>query len=289
MIRLTTKTLKKTEQDILDDLQVKIDTETTFITKAAKAQSLWDSKGGQKGKDAFKIIGDALYDMCVFTGLCNYCEQSEANDIEHIHPKSFFPAFTFKWENYILACKQCNSGHKLDKGYVLDAADNLVFLVRGNQPPHSRIAFINIRNENPQDFMLLNPFSHKFEIYQGLTKADKNKAEATLKVLELNDRDPLLAARKSAAKHYYEMIDRLGRILATTTIADLEALLNPYDDLFDLTKPLATLKTDITDSFKKYISNYQHPSVWATIKLVQSKTDNKWKELFQKVPAALTW
>lgn len=289
MIRLLPKSLNQLEQDILDSLQAKIDAEITFTNKAAKAQSLWGSKGGAKGKTAFKIIGDTLYDMCVFTGLCNYCEQSEANDVEHIHPKSFFPAFTFDWGNYILACKQCNSGYKLDKGYVLDSQDELVELERGKEPKHSLIAFINIRTENPQDFMLLNPFTYKFEIFNHIPKQEQKKAEGTLKILELNERDTLLAARKSAAIHYYEMLDRLTRLLAAPTINDLENLLNPHDNRFDLTKTLPELKNDILQSFKKYISTYQHPSVWQTIKLVQSKTEAKWIHMFKIIPDALNW
>ncbi len=29
--------------------------------------------------------------MNISKGICNYCEQNESNDIEHINPKSFFP------------------------------------------------------------------------------------------------------------------------------------------------------------------------------------------------------
>jgi uncharacterized protein (TIGR02646 family) len=176
--------------------------------------------------------------MCVFVGVCNYCEQSEANDIEHIHPKSFFPGRTFDWENYILACKQCNSGHKLDKAYVLNDFGELVELVRQEEPPFDSVAFINIRKENPQDYMLLNPLTHKFEILRDLSIADKNKAEATIKILELNERDTLIAARRSSARHFFEILERIVKISETGATRELEDLLTPYDTRFDLTRPL---------------------------------------------------
>ena len=289
MIRLVFKSLQKSEQDILDDLQSRVNAEGNFSARAAKAQSLWDTKGGSKGKAAFMVLRDTLFDMCVFTGLCNYCEQSEANDIEHIYPKSFYPAYAFNWENYILACKQCNSGHKLDKVYIIDPRDELLELVRGNEPTHPRIAFINPRMEDPKNFMLLNPLTFKFEVFNYISKQDQKKGEGTLKILELNERDTLLAARRSAAIHYYEMLDRLNRLQASSTKNELEALLTPYDSRFDMNKTLEELKSDIFNSFKKYISTYQHPSVWETIKLVQSKMDTKWIRMFEQIPDALNW
>jgi len=289
MILLAPKALDKTEADVLEALQTRVDAEGSFAAKATRAQSLWTSKGNAAGKTAFIKIRERLEGMCVFVGLCNYCEQSEANDIEHIHPKSFFPQYSFDWENYILACKQCNSGHKLDKGYVLDDQDELIELIRTEEPPFAAIGFINIRTEDPQYFMLLNPLTYKFEIFSHISKAEKNKALATLRILELNERDTLLAARKSAARHYYDMLDRLIRILKSTSTVDLEAILTPYDDRFDLNRPLDDIKADLLASFKKYISTYQHPSVWQTIKLVHSKTNRQWKNLFEKLPDALNW
>ena len=209
MIKLLSETLQAKEANFLIALQEEIDSKPTFAEKAAKAQSLWDSKGGVDGKKAFVEIRETLFKMCVFVGVCNYCEQSEANDIEHIHPKSFFPGHTFDWENYILACKQCNSGHKLDKGFVLNDADELLELVRKEEPPFDKIAFINIRKENPEDYILLNPLSHKFEIFRELSTADRHKAETTIKILELNDRDTLIAARRSSARHFFDLLERV--------------------------------------------------------------------------------
>ncbi len=293
MIRLLTKTLDANTQKTLADLQAQINAETTFEQQAAKAKALWNAKSSGLTKAAFETIKSELFDLCVFTGVCNYCEQNEAGDIEHIYPKSFFPEHAFVWDNYLLACKTCNSGFKLDKCYVINATDNSVTKTeRGNKPPHNEIAFINPRTENPNDFMVLNPYTHRFEIIIS-TEEDKksfNKANYTLRILELNERDVLVAARKSAANHYYDCLERIVRISNSKTIEELQEVLRPNEGRFDFTRPLEHIKNEIKESYRAYIQNYQHPSVWYAIKTVLYKTeDRNWKKLFDQIPEALNW
>lgn len=289
MIQLASKILDPDAAAELAALQAKINQEATFTLKAKKAQTLWNNKGGAKGKKAFETVKQRLTEMTVNANICNYCEQNEANDIEHIFPKSFFPAQTFDWENYILACKQCNSGEKLDKCHVLDHQDNLIFLERDQEPPFPRPAFINIRKEDPNQFMMLTFPSYKFEILPNQSKADQNRATSVLQILELNERDTLLKARMSAARHYYDQLERLAKMLETNTVQQLESLLNPVDNRFDLSKPLSDLKSEIRNSYKNYIQTYQHPSVWLSIKTILRFTNPKWESLFKRVPEAVNW
>lgn len=289
MIRLPANPLQPELSFALSELQEKINSEPAFLEKTKKAQSLWDSKGGKKGKTAFKEIFNILYNMCVATGVCNYCEQSEASDIEHIHPKSFFPEKTFEWENYVLACKQCNSGFKLDKCYVIGDGDNIMPVPRGIEPAFKNVAFINPRNEEPHNFMLLNSETYTFEILPDLSFRDNNKAEKTIEILALNDRDALIVARKNAARHYYDVLERLQRLLSVSTKNELQNLLSPEDDRFDFNKSLDDLKAEIKGSYRNYIQSHQHPSVWKMIKIVQSVFNEKWKTLFQEFPEALHW
>jgi uncharacterized protein (TIGR02646 family) len=289
MIQLASKKLVATVQNELNRLQKKIDGEAVFVNKVKQAQALWGSKGGKKGKDAFVEVIKELKSLCVFTEVCNYCEQNEGGDIEHIFPKSFFPQHTFQWENYILACKQCNSGYKLDKCYVIDAHNNLVQVARGTQPVSTIGAFINPRLEDPNHFLMLNMLTYTFEILPGLNKKDNYKANTTLQILALNDRDILKAARKSAAKYYFERMERLVKMLNCTSKKNLEKLLNPYDKYFDWTLALVDIKTAIKESHKKEIASYQHPSVWYAIKTIQSKIEPKWKAIFKEIPEALHW
>lgn len=42
---------------------------------------------------------------------CSYCERflAQSIDVEHIRPKSLQPELQFTWDNFLLACKNCNS------------------------------------------------------------------------------------------------------------------------------------------------------------------------------------
>jgi uncharacterized protein (TIGR02646 family) len=289
MIRLDSKDLPPTVQTQLNSLQKKVDAETTFAKKAEKAQRLWDSKGGKRGEEAFEKIVQMLESMCVYVKVCNYCEHSEANDVEHIYPKSFFPEYAFRWDNYLLACKQCNSAYKIDTFYVLDAQDNAVKLERGLQPPYQTFAFINPRTDNPNRFMILNTLNFEFILLPDLSRGDENKAIKTIEVLQLNNRDLLLAARESAATYYYMRMEKLTHILAASDKHEIFRLLTPYDKLLNAQLSLEQLKEQLKSSYKKDITTYKHPSVWHSIKVIDSKTNPKWQTIFAQLPEALHW
>lgn len=285
MIKIPAKNLDPDISASLTKLQSKIDKETSFEKKAKKAQLSWDSKN----KTIFGKVSQALLSMNVANGVCNYCEQNESNDIEHIKPKSFFPAHTFDWENFILACKQCNSGHKVDKCYVFDQQNNLVFLERDIEPASSDVAFINPRKDDPNKYMILNMEVHKFDLLPSLTPIEEKIATKTIEILQLNNRDVLIEARKNAEAYYFNTLDRLVHIRSARSKKALKAILSPVDHLIDDTLPLKKLKSEITESYKNHLITYQHPSVWYGIRKIQSIVNPLWKALFTKLPEALNW
>lgn len=290
MIRLASETISSAAQDRLNYLQRQVDEQADFEQKASRADSLWRNKSGSEtGKAAFDEIRNTLIKMCISVEVCNYCEQNEANDIEHIYPKSLFPEKAFVWENYLLACKQCNTAYKLDSFAVLDGQDNLIDLARGVEPPNQRGAFINPRIEDPSSFMLINPESFTFEILPGLAKADEHKAVKTCEILSLNERDELIVARKVAAQYFYHRLEMLSRILNANSIAAIEQILSPYDRYLDDNLSVEELKSTIKEAFKQDIQKHQHPSVWYSVKVIESQMDVKWKTLFEIIPEALQW
>ena len=288
MLQLVSKNLSRNAATRLAELQQKIDAEATFGKKKKKASNLWNRKADTDAA-TFQEVRDTLGKMCVSVKICNYCEQNEANDIEHVYTKSLFPGQTFVWLNYLLACKQCNTAYKLDKFAVLDKHDNLCPVLRSTEPPTQRGAFINPRTENPADYLILNLGSFKFDLMPGLGKADNHKAAKTLEVLQLNERDTLMEAREAAAKHFYHRMEMLSHILKTNSTHEIEAILTPYDQYLDDTLSLEALKASITAGFKNDIQKHQHPSVWYAIKIVASKTSEKWAQLFREIPDALNW
>lgn len=290
MIQLVSRTLSADTDQHLNQLQIKVDSEPIFHAKVGKAETLWNGKKkSKKGKKAFDEIVSTLKQMCVSVEVCNYCEQNEANDIEHIYPKSLFPELAFIWRNYLLACKQCNTAYKLDAFAVFDADGNLIDIPRGTQPLHVQGAFINPRIENPSDFFVLTFPSFKFEILANPGTVDYFKAEKTIEILQLNDRDTLLQARKAAAKYFYHRIDLLHRALLVKDKQDFFDLLNPHDERLNHHASLHELQTDLKREIKEDIQTHQHPSVWYAIKLIASKTEPKWQNLFQALPEVLHW
>ncbi|MFN0214593.1 MAG: hypothetical protein ACKVT2_10095 [Saprospiraceae bacterium] len=293
MLRLSDRPLSQTEQniiDVIDGLQALVDAEIGFSAKAAKSKSLWETKGNAEGKRAFEQIKLALTEMCVGVNVCNYCEGNEANDIEHIYPKSFFPEFAFVWTNYLLACKQCNSGLKLDKCFVMDDEGNVHETTRGQEPLHRSIAQVNPRIEDPDDFFWLNMKVWKFEIHEGLSEQNFNKADKTLEILALNERDFLLAGRHAAAQEYFNKMDRLRRIVISTSVQEVEQALNPYEvELVDRNLLLDVIKMDMKNSIRRYIQKLPHPSVWNAIKAIESRVNERWQDIFQTIPEALEW
>lgn len=274
----------------LHRLQSIVAGETSFNDRSSKAKSLWGScKGTATGKPAFDTIKASLLELSVFVGLCNYCEQNEGNDIEHIFPKSNFPEFAFVWENYLLACPKCNSTHKSDKIDVLDEDDEVRQVPRNTEPVSKRVAFINPRIEDPADFMILNPTTYHFDVLPGLSKAQAGKANQTLAILQLNIREPLIAARRAAAGTIYDILDRLNRLLKATTPEEFLAEVNPADDSYDANLTLEELKDEAKRRVRQRLARYQHPSVWQGLKKFSKVLGGKWETIFTAIPEALTW
>lgn len=290
MLQLASETLPQYAEDRLDFLQSEVNRNIGFAARIRKAESLWNGKiRSAVGKRTFDAIKQTLKGMCVSTEICNYCEQNEANDIEHVYPKSLFPEMAFQWNNFLLACKQCNTAYKLDSFAVLDADDDIMPIPRGTEPPHSNGAFIHPRMENPADFMILNLGSFKFEFMPGLDKKAVNKTRNTLDVLQLNARDQLVESRKAAAIYRYQRMELLARILNAGSVNTIKELLTPYDNLIDSTLPLSDLKQQLKEGFKRDVQSYPHPSVWYAIKKIESVVDAKWQAVFSAIPEALNW
>jgi uncharacterized protein (TIGR02646 family) len=291
MIQLDSNiTISKETEEVLEKLQAIIDCEVSFEDQVTKAQSLWSSMKKKLGEKAFDELKVKLREQCVFVGTCNYCEESESSDIEHIAPKSFFPEQTFKWENYLLACKNCNSGFKLDQCFVLDDLGDVISVPRKIEPPFKELAFINPKTEDPNNFMILDTtYTFKFMVFDDLSKKDQNKAQKTIDILGLDVRDTLIVSRKETAIHLYQRLELLSRILKADSIEEIISMLAPNDDLVDPDVSLEMFKDETKNNFMRQIQKHKHPSVWYAIKKVESKMSPKWKKLFDEIPEALMW
>lgn len=289
MFRSENRELPFLISELLRQLQEQIDSKPIFEQKVATSKKLWKNKGGHKHTESFQQLRSILKQMSIAHGICNYCEHNEAFDIEHIAPKSHFPEMTFRWENLLLVCKECNTGYKSDQCKVIDTDGKLRSCQRGTPPPQGVFCFINPRIENPADFMLLNLETFTFEILPDLTPTNLAKAQATLDLLELNSRTVLIYTRKDCSKALYHLMANLVRILNAKSIDELSEILSPHEKKFDFSIPLEVLKAEIKENHKEFIAEMQHPSVWLAIKTVKSRTDPKWMAIFREIPEALDW
>jgi hypothetical protein len=293
MLHLTHKNLSVQTQDHLDTRQTDIDSKTPFDVKAERAGSLWDSKtGSQAGNAAFAEIKTTLISMCIGVEICNYCEQSEASDIEHILPKSLFPERTFRWTNYLLACKKCNTTHKLDSMYIFDPPNsaNTIWVARGTEPASADYAFIQPRLENPMDCMQLSFKDFLFYARPPHAPGTRGfkKVERTLEILKLNNRPNLVKYRTEAFGNYKRLLREYVAAKNATTHLELENAVTG-DPLVDHNTIFADEQQRIMDAIKNSIKTGEHVTVWREMIRQQNTLPNLIQQLFIQAPEALTW
>lgn len=206
MIQLPAFNLDSRPARQLQNWQAEIDNIPKFADRVQAGKD-WFSTRNTRRNATFTHVKQVLTRMCQGSRRCAYCEDSVADEVEHISPKDLYPEAVFSWDNYLYACGPCN-GPKNNRFAVL--AGNPLQLVdvtraRGAivTPPLAGIhALINPRVEDPLRFLfldLLNTFT--FLPLQGLSAADVLRASHTIEVLRLN-RDYLVEARRTAFGTY---------------------------------------------------------------------------------------
>lgn len=263
----------------LKEFQDEIDALGAFEEKSAKAKDLFSRKN-IKSNSVFKEIKQCLSEMCNSTRRCVYCEDSFADEVEHIYPKDLYPDKCFSWDNYVYACGPCN-GPKNNKFAVFKDTTNEFVAVNppntktpATQPPKGKAAFINPREENPLDFCILDlAGTFDFVIFDHLTVENKIKAEYTFNtVLKLNDpeREPVRQARENAYENFRAR-------------------------LFEYVKFKQTGASSVRlQKMIKGIKNETHPTVWKEMQRYHTKgilrmIDEDLDDLFLAEPDALTW
>jgi hypothetical protein len=117
--------------------------------------------------EAYDTVRAVLTEMCSGADRCMYCEDSAADEIEHVRPKSLYPDQTFVWENYLYACGRCN-GPKSNSLGVLGSQRRAVVAIerrRGEPitpPEPGRMLLIDPRREDPPRFPRLDTIAGKF-------------------------------------------------------------------------------------------------------------------------------
>lgn len=249
------KTLK-----YLNDQQNNIDSLPNYALKVSAAKAAWKTKS----KPVFGDIRLTLDAICPGPRRCHYCEDSAADEVEHVWPKHFYPEKTFVWQNYLFACGPCNGSHKINQFAVFDATGNRYDLVRANgspvtPPPSGLPLFIDPIVEDPTQYMALDLQTGLFVPTSAKGSKAYQRAEYTIEILGLNTRDYLSRSRRNAYASYKDALVAYAR-------------------LKEQGNPTADLMTKQSEIIEKH-----HPSIWHEIK-VTARSGVAHHEVFAQSP-----
>ncbi|WP_199084633.1 HNH endonuclease [Bosea sp. ASV33] len=267
MMHISDAGISDAARAVLRGWQDEVDSDPEY-ERRVKAAKLSFTRRNRKDNPTFAHIRDVLSSMCCGAVRCGYCEDSAADEVEHIAPKSLYPERTFDWANYLYACGYCNRGKnnsfplKLASGQIVDGArkPNTPVL----PPPAGTSLLIDPRVEDPLDYLELDlAGTFRFLPRIGIEALAHERAETTIEVLDLN-RGYLLKARKT---HFQSYQDRLVvYALRRDGGADAGELDRRREDLL----------------------NQYHPSIFEEMKR-QVVLDPVIRAAFENVPEALGW
>lgn len=253
--------------DVLAELarwQAEISRAPEHSEKVRRARGEFDASRRRKSMIS---VRKTLESMCHGALRCCYCEDSRADEIDHIRPKYWYPDEVFVWKNFLLSCGRCN-GIKQDK-WGLVIRSELLLLVRGKgdpcPPSPGRHAFIDPRAEDPLEWLeidLCNTFY--FMPRPGLGNDDVLRAEFTIDTLGLNQREELVEQRAEAYCTYRaRMRDYLEERRRGRSEFELRGLAAKFARL-------------------------DHPTVWREMQR-QYEWVPELQELFKMLPEARDW
>ena len=115
--------------------QCKVDNAGSYPEQVAAGKRLFE-RYNRRTNRVFKVVRTRLTDMCAGAQRYGYCEDSVGDEVEHIKPKDLYPERVFVWENYLLACGQCNGGK--NNRFSVISGDRLMDVTRPRNHPIRR-------------------------------------------------------------------------------------------------------------------------------------------------------
>ena len=269
MIRLPDVALPDETAKRLHEYQTQVDAKPTYAEQVAEAKDLFRNRN-TKTNAAFQIVRQKLDEMCFGARRCAYCEDSAADEVEHVRPKDLYPEHVFRWKNYVYACGPCN-GPKGNGFAVFEEGTGEFRDVtrRRNDPVEPPVAgdevLIDARSEDPLEYIELD-LSGTFLFLPALDGDDRSikRADYTIELLRLNERDLLIDARRQAFGSYVARLHQYRqRKFDGADRAELERLVDG-------------------------VRSMNHPAVWQEMKR-QRHLHQELRGLFEDTPEALDW
>jgi uncharacterized protein (TIGR02646 family) len=252
----------------LQALQSEVDAAGRYADQVAEGKRLFGLRN-KRGNAIFDEVKHVLDRMCSGVRRCAYCEDSLADEVEHVRPKDLYPHVVFSWGNYVYACGPCNA----PKGshfavFVAEATAPVEVARKPNDaivpPIDGEPVLIDPRFEDAMKLMILD-LRETYLLTPRAAKGTREHARAdyTIRTLRLN-RDLLLRARRQAYEDYVAHIHRYARErdgrASTTRLIEL----------------------------RDVIQRRQHPTVWREMQR-QRPLIPALGALFAEVPEAADW
>ena len=134
MIRLPSLLLPAEARQILRRYQREVDDKPTYADRVEAADRLFKSRNTLPNR-TFRVVRLKLHEMCSGARRCCYCEDSCADEVEHVRPKSLYPEQVFVWENYLYSCGPCNGPKNNQYAVFARKGNKLVPVTRGKNDP----------------------------------------------------------------------------------------------------------------------------------------------------------
>ena len=194
MIELPDLALPAEAEHRLRDLQTDVDAAAKYVDRVLRAKKLWDTKNNTKAnKTCFDSVKLKLTEMCRGPRRCAYCEDSLADEIEHVKPKQLYPELVFAWKNYLYACGPCNLAKSSHFKVFKAGTDEVLDVGRTRNdpviPPEvGDPLFIDPRLEDPMDFMQIDLLGTFLMVPRGSRGSRQYlRAEFTIQSLKLEE------------------------------------------------------------------------------------------------------
>lgn len=251
----------------LASFQEEVNQAPTYAERVKAAAEQWDSK---RKVAVIRTVRELLHAMCPGNARCMFCEDSAASEIEHFHPKGLYPELVFEWANFLYACGDCNGPAWKGSRLKIRKPDGTIAQQLGHRkgkpslpPDNGELLLINPRYEDPLKLLDLDLPSGVFCAHSP-TGFERDRADHTIEVLGLNERENLIRARQNTYTAAQDHLEKIASLLPGGGSAD--AIMLRKDALL----------------------RHTHRTVWEEMKRQRGRYAEL-KRLFEAAPDAVTW
>lgn len=200
----------------LASFQEEVNRAPTYAERVKAAAKQWESK---RKLAVFRTVRELLHAMCPGNVRCMFCEDSVASEIEHFQPKGLYPGLVFEWANFLYACGDCNGPGWKGSRLKIRKPDGTIVQQFGHRkgkilpPDDGALLLIHPRYEDPLELLDLDLPSGVF-CARSATGFERDRADHTIEVLGLNEREHLVRARQNTYHAAQDHLEKTASLLS---------------------------------------------------------------------------